>query len=316
MEQRVFEVRQVRSFDQVLSATFTFIRILLKPLFRSLVTIAGPFLLVGGIIYGFVYGDILTLAATAGNPTAYNNAFSDVAGFVVQIIVASILIIAAGLLLFTAINSFIILYTDRGVPPTPAETWQRTRQSLGLVIGTGFMLGLISVVVFGVTAVIAATLGDAGPIVFILLMFLLFPLFIYLAVNLSPIFFVRMQEPIGLFEAINRCFSLIRGYWWQTFGILLIIYILTTVIGYTFAIPQFMLIGIQAATAGKSDIMWSVLTIALTAITFIISQFASSVLFNVSIALQYYSLVERKEALGLRNRVQELEQPAPPEGAV
>ncbi len=317
MENRIFEVRQVRSFDQILSATFTFLRIVFKPFFKSLIVIAGPVLLVTGVIYGLAYSSLINMMGHM--PQFDANDINSILLLYVQFGIVFILAMIAALLAWTASNSFIILYTDsRGIAPTLGEVWRRTRQSLLRVIGTGLALWLMSATAFGILIVIGVLMsGDRPSILFILLIaFVIIPFSIYASVSLSPIFFMRMQEPIGLFEAIGRCFKLIRGYWWQTFGILFLMYIITIAISYGMAIPQFILIGIRAAVADESaGPLISILLVVFTALTFIASQFISSSLFNVAVALQYYNLVERKEAVGLRGRVQDLEQPGSPEGA-
>jgi ABC-type phosphate transport system permease subunit len=119
---------------------------------------------------------------------------------------------------------------------------------------------------------------------------------------------MKMQENIGLFDAISRCFSLIKGYWWQTAGILFVLYVLVSMISYVFAIPVWIIIvGLFAFSAENSGLLTILLPILSTLV--IVPSLVVYALFPVAQALQYYNLVERKEAAGLREKIEDLQSP-------
>jgi hypothetical protein len=298
MVQRFIELRQVRSFDQVLSTTFAFLRTTFRPLFRSLLTIAGPFLLAGGM------SGSLSITYLAG---AFSN---DSIGALLAFFFGIVLLLTACLFMFTATYAFIILYVrSHGVPPSPGEVWRLTRKSLLRMIGTVIVLALLTgLVEVAIAAVAGFIILIAGDIISALLTFCLFLAGVYVAVNISLIFIIRMQEPIGIFDALNRCFALVRHHWWQTFGVVSLMYIILFMITYTSSILPFTFVMVQDIVTADSGsgIVYSILTVV-TAILSLFFFLATSSLFNISVAVQYYNLVERKEAPGLRERVAGLE---------
>lgn len=286
-EAKYINFRKVRTFDEVLRTVFIFLRINLKPLFKSLIIICGPFFLGIGIVGGLFYGELLPMMLQF--PRGPRNP-SDLpsATFALYYFLMMIFLMGGVTMLITVVNAFISLYVDNGQAPTTDDVWKKTKSNILPMIGAGFLYMILS--------------GIAS--------FFFFIPGIYVSVALSILFIMRMQENIGLFEAISRSFSLIKGFWWQTAGILFILYILVTLISYAFAIPMGIIIAALATLSTPSS-MFSFMPIVLPIISiiFIAPSLVLYALFPIAQALQYYNLVERKEAAGLREKIEGLQSP-------
>ena len=129
---------------------------------------------------------------------------------------------------------------------------------------------------------------------------------IYLSISLSIIFIVRIEEDLGFFDALNRCKKLISDNWWFTFGLIIVVGIVQSFLGFILYMPNYVVTFFVAFTGVDSD------SGNFNRTLYIISSIISSlsVLFytisTIAIAFQYYNLVERKEAPGLLQQIEEI----------
>ncbi|MBK9099954.1 MAG: hypothetical protein IPM14_18030 [bacterium] len=129
---------------------------------------------------------------------------------------------------------------------------------------------------------------------------------IYLSITLSIIFIVRLEEEIGFFDAVSRCIKLIKDNWWFTFGFILVIGIIQGFLTYALYIPTYIMMFVTAFSGVDSE------SSGLNRILYIITSIISSlgvILYSIStvaIAFHYYNLVERKEAPGLLEQIDQI----------
>ena len=132
---------------------------------------------------------------------------------------------------------------------------------------------------------------------------------IFLAVVLIPFPWVQIIEDASIGGAFNRCFELIKGYFWESFVIYLVTYLL-----YRVAHSLFDLLGLLASFLSMSlgygsshGMQVAVSAVATVARAF---GFVFFVIFLISTILHYFNLVERRDATGMMARVQRIgEQP-------
>ncbi len=302
MVNRVIELRKVRSLDQVLSTAFLLLRSEFKSLLKSLLIIAGPWMLAIGLSAGVFWMS--------------GNIFSDIGlSFIAPAIILLISFVAA-LFLITTPYAFVVLYVRAGgVAPSLGEVWHKTLKSLPRMLGTVVALIVISwLLQFSLLAIAGIGFGFLlNSLVFALLFgFALLAFLAYFVVHFTFIFIIRMQEPVGLLDSIGRSFDLVRGYWWQTFGVLFLTYIMLVIITYATAILPYLAIAIQDSftpnsNSGALSIVLGIAWAALSLFVFLVA----FTLFNIVIAVQYYNLVERKEAPGLHERIDKLDSNMP-----
>lgn len=315
METRIFEVRQVRNFDQVISATFTFIRLYIRPLTRALISISGPAILLAALLLGLIAGMI----PTPGYADPYSASSDTTAGAIIGGILLVVAIAAAYFLNLTTTLSFIMAVAKAGSPPpTVPEVWQRVKENIGRIILSTIAIAILYIVIQFVVAIPVGIAINIGGIVLAIPFYIaLYAFFIYVGVSISLAFIIRIQENRGTIMALNRSFNIIQGYWWQSFGVVFVTNMLTSIIA---IIPAYVLgvIAVITVTTTGSQIppfLMSLGTIILSLITAVLIT-AGLTLYNTATALQYYSLVERKEAVGLHERVQSIEASIPQEGAL
>jgi hypothetical protein len=214
------------------------------------------------------------------------------------------------------IYEYILLYYRRENGADRIETadlWQAIRNDfwrlLGVIFGLTLLLGFGSFCLNFVAVLLGTPLGPFGVV---LLLGGVFFLEIYLAVPTMLVVVICLHERIGLFEALTRAFYLVKGYWWQTFGLVLICVLMQYALLILCMIP-FMIIGFstemftQMGTSLESTVAFAIgISIAITLIITL-----SCCLFLTVSTFQYFSLVERKEAVGLLRRIESMGTDAP-----
>jgi hypothetical protein len=274
MNQNKIELRKVRDFGQLLSATFEFIRQNFKLLFKSNLLIAAPFILLAGVFMGLYQSSLFNLSN-----------YPDIEQFAIPFLLSIIFMLFSYLVITIVTYSFIILYKSSEEDSFDInDIWQITKSNFGMLFFTG--IGYAVIIGFGFLLLIIPG--------------------IYLSVALSIIYIVRLEEGISFFSAIDRCIKIVSGNWWFTFGLIIVIGFIQGFLGFIFYVPNYIVTfflafaGIDATTgeAGKVLFIISSIIASLGTLLYTIS--------IIAIAFQYYNLVERKEAPGLMHQIEEI----------
>jgi hypothetical protein len=269
---------QARDFSEKLNDTFSFLRQNFRNLSLSLIFIAGPFTLIGGIFMGLYQSRILSTLGGEGrnNPMGQFEAmgmeyflgvlFSWIALTIVAIIVAE----------------YIRLYNE---DQTDNYQWQDVLPKL--------KSGFLSIFLFG--------LGYAVIVMLASMLFLIPG--IYMAGALSLLIYVKVYEEKSFFQAVSRCLDLIKGNWWATFGLMAILGVIQGMASFIFQLPAFIanIMGLQGIGTEMSDGN-NIFLIAAT----VLSTTGTQLLYGISLVglcFQYFNLVEEKDATGLLSRI-------------
>jgi hypothetical protein len=305
------EFRQQRNFGDKISATFDFLRANFLSIFRSIIFIAGPVILIGIGIFSILGSRIVD-----SWDTLFSNGFSsDVLVFITLIGGAVIYFVVIYVTIIAVVYSYIQLYLDESDYINDLQTvFEYTKANFMTVLSTSFgiiavvllVYGLIAGLLLGLIFGIGGSAGAASAGITVFLLFLVFiPLIIYTSVCLSFVFFIRVIEQAGFFESIRRSFSVVNGFWWETFGYVIVIGFIQGIFGYVFQIPMlvyaefFPLVSLGQMEANGIYMVGYI-------ITFLFYLFGSQILnvFNVTaISFQYFHLVETKEGVGLMQRI-------------
>jgi hypothetical protein len=309
------DFHKARDFGETLNVSFLFVRQHFKGMMLGMLFIAGPFVLVGSVI------PILLFSRLSGGVSASEDLVGPGSGNWLVNAGASMLVNVLALLLgmvmaIGVIYEYILLYYRRGDQPGGIETgelWQAIRRDFWRLLGVNF--GLVLLLGFGafclnfVAVLLGTPLGAAG--IFLLLCGAFF-LEIYLAVPLTLVVITSLHERISLFEALTRAFYLVKGYWWQTFGLILICVLMQYALLLLCMVP-FMIIGFTSemftemgTSLGSTVVFALCISIAITLIITL-----SFCLFLTVSAFQYFSLVERKESVGLLQKIESMGTDAP-----
>lgn len=119
---------------------------------------------------------------------------------------------------------------------------------------------------------------------------------VYLAVRWTLAVAAMMAEDIGPIRGLGRSWNLVSGSWWRTFGILLIVGILQTIISY----GLFILFGVIAALFSTGDFQAALVQVGGTLLGALVSPITT-----IAITLLYFDLRVRKEGLDLDQLAQQ-----------
>lgn len=177
----------------------------------------------------------------------------------------------------TTVAAYLSLYDESGAAPSVKEVWDKSLKSF------------LPVFIAGIFAFIMVLVG---------MIFCLIP-GIYLAVVLLPYPFVIVNEKLSVFESFNRCFQLIKGNFWQALGI----YFLSYLVVFISASAIGLIIGFIGGLLSYFSTERVDTTVGVVTSILNIIQYLFYLVLFVSIGLNYYNLVERKEATGLSRRI-------------
>jgi len=263
------EFRKVRDFGDLLNVTFDFIRLNFKKLFLSLLFIAGPGIFLTGIAAGFYQSNVFSFRMNFGR-------------FIPSALVYYFFIFITFQLILSVTYSFINLYLERNPDEFDVnDVWESTKKNLVTIFLTS--IGTFIIIIFATILLIIPG--------------------IYLSIVLTIIYIVRIQEKRSFFESVSRCRYLVSGNWWFTFALLLIFTVIQYFFTFLFYIPQYiaMFIGLLHMQNGRMSFNGTMMVI--TSIIASVSYFFY-VIVLVGISFHYFSLVEKKEATGLMEKLE------------
>jgi hypothetical protein len=303
------EYHQTRDFSRKMNATFEFIKQNWKSLGKATLFIAGPPVLIASLMMGSSYGQIFS--SSLRDPDAVLEIFMSPM-FWLQMLLGMILFLLATVMSLATINSYIILYEELRTNEIPvALVWERVRKTFWIYFGTIVFFFLIYIALCLVIAIPIGILSAVAPTTVMFSAFGIIALmiaFVYLIFSFSLTFIIRAYEGLGFFDAIKRSFNLVKGKWWSTFGLILILSMIMGFISYIPLFPVYVIMGITTLhnvssdpTANPMEGFSSVMPILLA--LYYTLQLLLSALPNIGIAFQYFNLVERKEARGLMSSI-------------
>lgn len=274
------ELRQQRDFSAVIGTGFQFVRQNWRTLYRPLVFICLPVYLGASLLFGSFFRTLLS-GQGAGNLGA------GMGGLMLGYVAMAL----AGLLLYAMVYEYMRWYMlHKGLAPTTGELLGEVRRQLLSYLVVGLLAGAIAM---------------AGVVLFILPG-------IWLAIVFSVAFPLLAFERASVGDCLSRPFKLVKGHWWHTFGLVLVLAMLIGFLGYVIYLPFMLFMGFGAmsgmgdpATAG-SGLGWMMTLFMLVA-------GAVNVLLQplllVPVGLNALSLMEEKEGRGLLQRVEDLRGP-------
>jgi hypothetical protein len=277
------ELRQQRDFSALIGTGFEFVRQNWKTLYRPLVFICLPVYIGASLLFGNFFRTVLAGQA-AGNLGAGMG--SMLVGYVAMAL--------AGLLINIMVYEYMRGYMlNQGLAPGTGELLRKVRGQFFSYLALGLLAGAITV---------------TGMVFFVLPG-------IWLAIVFSVAFPLLAFERASVGDCVGRSFKLVKGHWWHSFGLVLVLAMLIGFLGYVIYLPFMLFMGFgtlsgmaDPSTAG-SDLGWMMTLFMLVA-------GAVNVLLQplllVPLGLNALSLMEEKEGRGLLQRVEEMPGPGTP----
>lgn len=275
MPQPYIELRERRELGTIISDSFTFIRINRRLLWNVLIKTSGVFFLLSVALAGLYQ---------------YMNASSWMVSDPLTLLLVVFLLMFSSILFYSsiaaAIYSFMQYYIDTKGDVQEEVVIQEARSKIGHVI----VLSIIS-----------------AFIMFFALILFIIP-GIYVAIPLALVLPVFCFRKIGIMESIQAAFKLVSGYWWITFGTLLVVYIVFMVISFVFQLPSTIYLGVKtffSATGGNGELSGDFIYLILATVSSASSNLLS-VIVVICIGLIYLDLDEEKNRTGIKAKLEEL----------
>lgn len=296
----MIQLFQQRDFGNKINATFQYITQNFRSFSLTILYIVGPVALIAGIASGFMQSNMFNLGRVSRASDVANNPmlsfqfmqsfFSPATG--ISFLFGLLAVLAVSLTTYAHMKVYarktgagqtsveqVRVGQSGPVDISVAEVWAEIQP----LIGRAIVIGVLSSIVTFVATLLFVIPG------------------IYVGVVLSLALVVTCFEDTDFGQTWNRCFALIRDKWWSTFGLIIIMYVISFFIGLVFAIPA----GIVGFLTGaklmpsESFSFWLILgnVIATVGSTILRS------LIYVAIGFQYTNLVERQEGRGLMSAI-------------
>jgi hypothetical protein len=220
-------------------------------------------------------------------------------GGIEAVITAFAVLVLSGIL--TAAVSRAVL----GQPISAREAWDRTRPRIPALLG---VTGLVILIALGLAVVcllpgiLLAVAGSPGVVVGLVLVvgvpvFLVAGVYLYTAFALAPPAVVLERQPP--MAALRRSRALVKGSWWRTFGILLLVNIIAQVLTGILLTP-FQLLSLFVAYLGGDEMnVYALVPLLVTAFGTIVAATITWPFTAVATALLYVDRRMRREALDL-----------------
>ncbi len=310
---KAIEFAKPRDFSKKMNATIEFIKQNFKALFKSLLFIAGPPVLLSSILIGNFYGDYMGfVTSSVQNPASVEDMQNYLlsAGFWLQILGAVIFGFVAGALTLAVVYNYILEYDEKKTNKIEVnDIWLRVRSTIGMYMGTMILYGIAMVVSYFVILIpIFIFALSQSPVLIFFGVVLVFVGVVYVWINFSLIFIVRAYEKIGFFSAVSRSFYLIKSKWWSTFGVIFVTGFVQSTISSLFLIPWYvgfvvkMMHTVQNKAFEEPSLLSELVNDAFFVLYFLVS-FLLYVIPLVGISFQYFNLVELKESRGLMSKI-------------
>jgi hypothetical protein len=276
--QNYIELRKKRDLGEILSDTFAFARINSKPLFNILLKTTGIFFLLSVLFSGYYqYVNVNRLVT------------EDLVAFgisLVLLMIGSVLYYASAT---SSIYAFMHNYLETKGNVLEEPVIRQAKSNIGQMILLSIMAYLLLVLGF--------------------IFFFIPGIYFIVPVALAfPVFFFKGN---GKTNSIKDAFKLTSGYWWVTFGTIVVIAILIGIISFVFQLPGTVYIGVRTffavsqdsgdLTGLSGDFIYLILATIGSAASNLLSIFMI-----IATGLVYFDLDEEKNRTGIKAKLEEL----------
>ena len=291
-------IRQIRDFGSVLGDTFTFLKVYFKPLFKSVLFIAGPLILLTGILQASFFRSFFSVLSMGSGSEDF---FLSDAGSIAGLLGLLLTTLAGTLLVVGIVNSFFQLLLQGNDIFSAKKVWNITKTQLPRLMATLLLLGLLSTTVAVVFTFLMFLLIDIHLLLGFIGILLFMVFFLYIGIPLFMMFIIQAVEDLPFLPAFARANSLCSGFRLNTVGIFVVLYLVIFFVQQLFILPMqiVVLFSTVNTTSEEVQILLQEGLAVLTGVLSAIGLYLGTPVLLIAAALQYFNLVERKEAPGL-----------------
>ena len=295
MESPKIEFYKLRDFGSKLSAVVDFLRENFKGLFICLLLIGGP----AALLLSLVFRNLMSNAFQYGLESGQSgNGIGDMATFFAVMGGNYILVALASWLTISLIvcvtYTYIKLYNE-GVAheKSVGDIFRQSLSKYGGILALSVLIVVVSMVGFFVFIIPG----------------------IYLIIALSIAYPIYVFEEVSIGTAFSRAFTLIKGKWWSTFGVIFVTGIMASVAQMVFSVPLIVVYFIEIfsmvedmqnnpgdPSAALNMFTSGYMAVALT--IYMIGAYITRCIPLIGLGYQYSNLVERNEGRGLMGEIE------------
>ncbi len=270
-------LRQSRDFGDIISATFSYLRVHFKSLGKGLLFFSLPMVIFSAALIGTAFRSMLAAQMASGDP-------NQMVALSSQMFIGMIVF----MLSFVVISMVVLKHmqlVDSGEEDIDMSMLMEdfARNFFGLiglfiVIGTATLIGALALIIPG--------------------------FYISVKLSLAPAIYIIEKEDFG--EALGKSWSITSNYWWHTFGVNFVVSLIVNAISYVVMIPLYLLAIFVVASGASSDPQSLTMAFSIIYGLFIT---VIAVLYFVPIISQglvYFNLDERKSGRGLAAKIDSL----------
>lgn len=302
--------RQARDFGETFNASIKFIRQNFKHFFLTIISIAGPFILLTAISGAFYQSNAISVFSIS--KMGQEDFFAQYGISMFIFIVASAL---SSLAMIGTTYSYMINYLEKGPNNfTTGDVGGLLLKKSGKIIVAFLAMMLLTIVAVAILAGIGALMAIGSKI---LVVFYILLLFLGLIIVMPPIIWQMsvlnlsvMHENTGPFEALGRTFKVMRGNFWWTWVIMICTVMAVAIAALVFTLPQviyqmfLMFSHLKPNPDAVSEGVSIPFIIVATVCTFFSTTLYAAL--HVICGFHYFSLAEQKDGIGLMERIDEI----------
>lgn len=272
-----FNLRRSRDIGDILTDTFQYIRIHYLVLGKGLLFFVMPLYLVNAFLLQEYSSQLIGDIFDPNNLDALQGLFSG----------RYFLAVFFSIVAYSLIPVIVLNHMDmvsQGLEPQVSDLIE---DSLPLILK-----------IIGLNIIIAIIVGFS-------FLFLFFPA-IFFGIKLSLAQSALVLEDRDIMESINRSWDLTKDFWWATFALLLIMYIITVFTTYVFILPTAILsiFFVDGVATGEGSMFVTFITTLELIFNAVGSLFTAII--QIAVALHFFNLVERREGGNLRSKIEGL----------
>lgn len=278
------EFKKERDLGAIITDTFKFIRLEWKPFFTTILKVSLlPILLaVAALLYYVFSVSSVFTAIDFNNPDASGDSILNSAGIFLSIFLLFVFVILAWVTITLSGLYYIKSYVDNNGVVDYSFINQKVKEKFWSFLGLGIL--------YGITVTIGAVFCFLPGIYFYVVLAMAFPLMVF--------------SDNGAFDAFGESFSFVKGHWWETFGCLIVVGILTSILGYIFSIPAFiysMFTGFVSIGTDDPSAIFSLFSDPIYIVLEVISYLGRFLFYAVTLIASifiYFDINEQKNASG------------------
>lgn len=230
------EFKKERDLGAIINDTFKFIRENWKAYFLTTFKIIYPallFFMISLIIYLYYVGNMFSSIGSINYSEGYTTPDFVIMFIAIFFMMISLMVLYA--LIQASTLSYLKSYINNHGTPKYEDIRLGVKSQFWRFIGLFFIIILVFFVAGFLAILPGATMNSIGLILFSYL--LLFLLFVYLWPYINIIPAVISFKDFNVSKAIDYGFKLVKGQWFPTFGVLFVVGLILSFLGFVFYIP-------------------------------------------------------------------------------